>query len=192
MKIEIIEVPITRIEELEQVSIAFLVDRIYDVISVNDGSGGFVLSQKIIDVPYIKDYDRTVNERPSRWAASFDIRNWGFIRAHSESKLVGGAVIAFDTPDVRMLEGHRDLAVLWDIRVAPEVRKLGIGSKLLQAAETWAISRGCKRLKVETQNINWAACRFYEEHGFELKIVNPLAYPELPGEIQLLWYKELS
>jgi hypothetical protein len=40
--------------------------------------------------------------------------------------------------------------------------------------------------------INVPACKFYQGHGFMLKAVNRFVYPELPGEIQLLWYKDLS
>jgi GNAT superfamily N-acetyltransferase len=90
-----------------------------------------------------------------------------------------------------MLEGRSDLTVLWDIRVSPDVRGTGIGSRLVQSSEAWAISKGCRQLKVETQNINVPACAFYQAQGFILKAVDRFAYPELPGEIQLLWYKDL-
>ena len=91
-----------------------------------------------------------------------------------------------------MLEGREDLAVLWDVRVSPEARGKGIASKLLGAAERWVRSHGCRELKVETQNINVAACRLYERHGFELRVIDPGAYPTLPDETQLLWYKALD
>jgi GNAT superfamily N-acetyltransferase len=68
----------------------------------------------------------------------------------------------------------------------------GVGSALLRTAEIRAISKGCRQLKVEAQNIHLPACRFYEGHGFVLRTVDRFAYPELPGEIQLLWYKSLS
>ncbi len=90
-----------------------------------------------------------------------------------------------------MLEGHDDLAVLWDIRVHPQMRGRGIGSALLQAVERWTLARGGASLKVETQNINVPACRFYARNGFALRNVNANAYPSFPEEIQLLWYKEL-
>jgi hypothetical protein len=56
---------------------------------------------------------------------------------------------------------------------------------------TWARARGCLHLKVETQNINMAACRFYEQEGCVLRTVQRGAYPELPEEVQLLWFKDL-
>jgi hypothetical protein len=67
-----------------------------------------------------------------------------------------------------------------------------VGSALFQAAETWARTQGCLQLKVETQTINLPACRFYGRHGCVLKAAHPDAYPALPQEIQLLWYKDLE
>ena len=46
-------------------------------------------------------------------------------------------------------------------------------------------------LKVETQHVNVAACRFYGRRGCTLGAVHRDAYPSLPDEIQLLWYKPL-
>lgn len=103
-----------------------------------------------------------------------------------------GAVIAFNTPGVDMLDGRSDLAVLWDIRVAPEARGKGVGSALFRAVESWAAARGCRQLKIETQNVNVPACRFYQRQGCVVGGIRRLAYPELPDEVQLLWYKELS
>ena len=90
-----------------------------------------------------------------------------------------------------MLEGRSDLAVLWDIRVAPDARRRGIGAALMAAAERWAEAQGCAELKVETQNINVPACRFYARQGFTLREARRFAYPGLPDEIQLLWYRPI-
>src|SRR5262249_31655013 len=104
---------------------------------------------------------------------------------------VGGAVIAVRTADLRMLGGRDDVAVLWDIRVAPGLRGAGVGSALFRAAAGWAGARGCGWLKIETQNVNTAACRFYQKMGCTLGAIDRFAYPELPGEVQLPWWKAL-
>jgi hypothetical protein len=52
--------------------------------------------------------------------------------------------------------------------------------------------RGCRRLKVETQNTNVPACRLYASQGCTLGAIHRFAYPELPEEIQLLWYKDVG
>ncbi|HLG58180.1 MAG TPA: GNAT family N-acetyltransferase [Vicinamibacterales bacterium] len=140
----------------------------------------------------MKDYDCVSGEGPAQWAGRFDTSNWGFIRAQSNGRLMGGAVIAFRTENVAMLEARTDLAVLWDIRVSPDVRRQGVGSALFRAAEAWAVAKGCRQLKIETQNINVVACRFYARHGCAVRAIHRFAYPELPNEVQLLWYKDLA
>jgi GNAT superfamily N-acetyltransferase len=181
----------TSLVEYSRVPIAFEVDEVLDVGPGPDGSG-YALSSRALATPYAKDYDAIGRESPLHWAERFDISNWGFFAAFSAGKRVGGAAIARDTPSLDLLEGRSDLAVLWDIRVAPAARRTGVGSVLFGAAAAWASSRGCRELKVETQNINPAACRFYARMGCELRTVRRAAYPEFPDEIQLLWWKQLA
>ncbi|MGZ8471829.1 MAG: hypothetical protein ACXWZ7_20745 [Gemmatirosa sp.] len=45
---------------------------------------------------------------------------------------------------------------------------------------------------METQNVNVAACRFYAHQGCILGAVHRFAYPTLPDEAQLLWYRRLA
>jgi GNAT superfamily N-acetyltransferase len=150
-----------------------------------------LLTERRLDAPYVKDYDAIPGEHPAGWAERFDVSRWGVTAAWVAGRRVGGAVVAFRTPGLDMLEGRDDLAVLWDIRVAPEARGRGVGSALFRAAEAWARARGCRQLKVETQNVNVAACRFYARQGCVLTSVHRDAYPGLPDEIRLLWYKDL-
>lgn len=136
-----------------------------------------------------KDYDQV--EDPMEWTARFDVTNWALIGAYQGDTRVGGVIVAVDTPGVDMLEGRRDLAVLWDLRVAPQARRQGIGSALFGAVEAWARRRNCRELKVETQNTNVAACRLYARRGCVLAQANHGAYPDLPDEVQLIWRKAL-
>ena len=47
-------------------------------------------------------------------------------------------------------------------------------------------------MKIETQNVNAAACRLYARCGYRLAEAHPLAYPDLPEEVQLIWRKVLA
>jgi len=190
MKVEVREEPASSLAELARIPISFEVRSIFDV-SGPDDTGALVLTERGLADPWTKDYDADSGEGPTRWANRFDLSSWGFLAARAEGRLVGAAVVAFDTPGVEMLEGRRDLAVLWDLRVMPEARGQGVGAVLFRAAEAWARARGCTELKIETQNINVPACRFYAAQGCVLHAADPSAYPGLPGEIQLLWYKKL-
>jgi GNAT superfamily N-acetyltransferase len=178
--------------EYGRIPIAFVVDRILQVAVADGGLGGLSLTEIAVADPYVKDYDAIAGEGPARWAERFDVSNWGLIVACREGARVGGAAIAFRTADLRMPGGRADVAVLWDIRVAPRQRGAGVGSALFRAAERWASARGCRWLKIETQNINAAACRFYQKMGCTLGAIDRFAYPELPGEVQLLWWKALQ
>jgi GNAT superfamily N-acetyltransferase len=189
MAIEVTEEPAAALAELARIPISFVVRSVFDVV---DDADGFALTERPLAAPYVKDYDAISGEGPTRWADRFDLSNWGFLAARVDGRHVGAAAVAFDTAGVDMLEGRRDLAVLWDLRVVPEARGEGVGSALFRAAEAWARVRGCVQLKIETQNINVPACRFYAGQGCMLGAVNRSAYPELPDEIQLLWYKDLG
>lgn len=191
MDIETKEEPIDQIARLGEIPIAFRVDRVLDV-SLNDGGlGGMTFTEIPVDEPWVKDYDSIRDEGPSRWADQFDVSNWGLLTAHDADRLIGGVVIAYDTLGVDMLEGRADLAVLWDIRVAHDARSRGVGTRLFSAAEKWARRRGCRILKIETQNINVPACKFYARLGCTLGAINRFAYNDLGDEVQLIWYKEL-
>ena len=187
----IAEEQIARLGLHGEVPIAFLVERVLDVTLVEEGLGGVVMSERAVEVPWLKDYDAIKGGGPARWASRFDVTNWGLISAHDAGRRVGGAVVAFNTAGVCMLKGRSDLAVLWDIRVRPELRSSGTGSRLFRAVEAWARDRRCRTLKAETQNTNVPACHFYRRMGCTLGAIDRFAYFDLPDEIQLMWFKEL-
>ncbi|HEX6751292.1 MAG TPA: GNAT family N-acetyltransferase [Longimicrobium sp.] len=191
MEIEIAEETADALRDYGRVPIAFEVRSVLEVSAPDGGLGGLVMAERPVDPPYVKDYDAIAGEGPARWAARFDVSRWGFFAARAEGRRVGGAAVAFDTPGVHMLEERRDLAVLWDLRVAPEMRGRGVGAALVRAAEAWAVARGARRMKIETQNINVAACRFYAAMGYDVGAIHRFAYPDLPHETQILWYKDL-
>jgi GNAT superfamily N-acetyltransferase len=185
------EEPIALLSEHAEIPIAFIVDRILEVSIPDDGLGGITFSELLVDVPWEKDYDALKDEGPERWPQRFDTSRWGLIAAHAGNSRIGGAVIAYKTAGVNVLEGSSDIALVWDLRVRPPARGSGVGSMLFGAVEDWARQRGCRTLKVETQNINVPACRFYARMGCTLGAINRFAYPDLPDETQLVWVKEL-
>jgi GNAT superfamily N-acetyltransferase len=122
------------------------------------------------------------------------VSKWGLFVAEKEDRWVGGAAIAYDTEGLFMLAGRKDLAVLWDLRVHPDFRRQGIGTRLFEFAAQWARERGCSQLKIETQNINVPACRFYSKQGCILGGVDLFGYrakPEVGDEVVFLFYLDL-
>lgn len=189
--LEIAEESAAALKDYCRIPIAFTVDRIYEFHPPSDASGAFRFSERILEASYPKDYDLTVGEGPGSWPSRFDVSTWAFFAARQGGIRVGGAAVAFNTPGADMLEGRMDLAMLWDLRILPEARGRGIGGALFRAAEAWAAAKGCRVLKVETQNTNVPACRFYAKQGCRLERINRSVYEWHPDEIQMLWYKDL-
>lgn len=190
MSIEIIEESLAILSQYEKVPIAFRVETRFLVSPINNGLGGLTFTEETVS-PYVKDYDAFENERPSSWSKRFDVSRWGIFAALEDGQLIGGAAVAWNTPKVEMLEGRNDLACLWDLRVHPDYRNKGIGGELFSSVVNWAREKQCRLLKIETQNINVPACRFYERQGCELRGINRYAYGEVLDEIQFLWYRDL-
>jgi GNAT superfamily N-acetyltransferase len=175
--------------------IAFEVVSVLEVRPVRGGLGGISLAEAPVDRPYIKDYDASPEGGPSRWPDRFDVSNWGVFIGYEGTSAVCGATVAYDTPGVHMLGGRRDLALLWDIRVVPGRRRSGLGAEIFEHAADWARKRGAASLKIETQNINVPACRFYSSRGCRLGEINLHAYAKDPltaHEVMLVWYLDLS
>jgi GNAT superfamily N-acetyltransferase len=189
--VEVVEQTPADLEEYARIAIAYEVRQVLDVVATANGLGGLMLLERDLAEPYLKDYDAIEGEGPLTWSRRFDLSNWGLFVALVGDRRVGGAAVVLNAPDVDMLEGRTDLAMIWDIRVSPEVRGLGVGSELFRAAVEWSRVRSARLLKVETQNTNVPACRFYARQGCFLGAIDRFAYRDLPHEVQLLWYKEL-
>ena len=189
MPIEIVETTAEQLAQYEMVPITFEVTSRYDVIRRNFGDEFLLVEQAV--QPYRKDYDAHENERPTSWPAQFDLANWGFLAARDGKLIFGVAAIAFPTPAPGMVECRDDVASLWDIRVHPAHRGVGIGTRLFDAAANWARGKGYALLKIETQDTNVPACRFYARQGCVLKEVNFDTYPAQKDEAQLIWYLDL-
>jgi GNAT superfamily N-acetyltransferase len=189
VELRISEEPVDHLDEHAKIPIAFKVERILSVSALASGLAGIRLSETAVEKAWVKDYEAIKGEGPTGWPKRFDTSNWGLIAAHDGRKRVGGAVIAYNTAGVHMLEGRPDTAILWDLRVRPEYRSSGIG--IFRAVEHWSSHRACLLLKIETQNINLPACRFYARMGCTLASIDTRAYSELPDEAQLIWFKDL-
>jgi GNAT superfamily N-acetyltransferase len=190
MRVEITGNTAWDLADYARVSIAFEVDRVLEV-SCRTSPVEFRLRERALATPYTKNYDERPENRPSEWANRFDLSRWTLFSVTHDGERIGGAAVIVDSPEIDMLEGRTDLALLWDLRVVPAHRRSGCGSALFDAAEAWARARGCTELEVETQNVNVPACRFYERKGCRLQVVSARAYAECPDELQLLWFKSL-
>jgi len=195
MLIQIKKINLDDLAQYATVPMAFEVQSVLKVDQIQDGLGGLALREEKLETPYIKDYDADFGNTPTLWAGQFDLQNWGIFLGIQDNQPIAGIAVAYRTPDTDLCEGRDDLAVLWDIRVHPHYAQRGIGSQMFQHGVTWAREKGCTQLKIETQNINIPACRFYAKQVCHLGSIHQYAYqasPDVQHEMMLLWYLKLQ
>jgi ribosomal protein S18 acetylase RimI-like enzyme len=96
--------------------------------------------------------------------------------------------------DVRP-QSWNQTAVIWNLMVDRRFQRQGIGRRLLHEAIQWAEEQGFRAIRLETQNTNVPACRFYLAHGFELTGLDRAFYapkPNQPQEIALFFSRNLT
>ncbi len=167
----------------------------YRIEKINCGLGGFALVETPVE-PFTKDFehDEPIRNFASRQAERFDITNWGFFMAFDKEQAVGGATVASRTKEVNMLAGRDDLAVLWDIRVDDAYKRQGVGQALFEMAVEWARNEGLTQMKIECQNNNIPAVRFYHKQGAVLSVIDEYAYydePQYRHETQFIWFLDI-
>ena len=163
----------------------------YTLEKINNGLGGFTINEVNVK-KYIKDLSKY--EIACEYEQSFDISNWVFFMAFDEDIPVGAVTIVSKTDNVNMLEKRNDISVLWDIRVADDYKHKGIGQKLFDKATKWSRQQGFIQMKIECQNNNVPACKFYHKQGAILCKIDEYAYlldESCKGEIQFIWYLNL-
>jgi len=199
MTVEILAGGAELLPQYSKIPSTFAVSSFFRVERDQGGLGGIKLIEEKVAQPYTKDYDEEEEDRPLRWARNFDTSQWRFLLALDGDIVVGGAAVAFNTPGIYMLCGGdgqtlTDIAALWDIRVSPPHRRRGVGTRLFRRAADWARQQGCKLLKIETQNINVPACRFYGKQGCGLGGIDLYGYRghyAVEHEVRLIWYLDL-
>ena len=184
----VVRLDVADLERVARIPMAFVAHTLLDLVG-DDTQGRLV--ERSLPQPFRKDYDAHPDEGPLSWPRQWSLERWGFLGVQLDTELIAACAIAFDTPGVEMLECRDDLAVLWDIRVAPDRQGTGVGRLLFHAASDWAREHGCRELKVETQNTNPAACAFYRAMGCRLRAAHRGVYADHPEEIQLIWNLEL-
>lgn len=192
MQVTIAEESATRLAEYASVPIRFRVSEVFDDHAIAALVQGLPAVTTPLRLPQWKDYDAHSGNHPTDWPLRFDVSRSTILAAFAQGQRVGGAALIFADPRIELLGDCATCALLWDLRVAPTLRYQGIGSALLQSAEHVATRLGASALRVETQQVNVPACRFYARNGFRLERVVADAYPDLPTEVQLLWRKDLE
>ncbi len=183
----------TYFPQYDQIPMIVHVSSYYRIVKHDRGLGGFALVETPVK-PYIKDFRTVDDESISSWEKEWDISTWAFFMAFDGERPVGGATVATRTKEINMLSGRDDLAVLWDIRVADAYNHQGVGQALFDMAVNWSREQGLVQMKIECQNNNIPAVKFYHKQGTILAAIDEYVYyndPECRHEVQLIWYLDL-
>ena len=87
--------------------------------------------------------------------------------AELNEEVVGFATILAKVQSEEIGEGDIEYGLVSDIVVASKHRQRGIGRKLLEAAESYAMSNGVKWLRIGVLAENHSADSLYESMGFK-------------------------
>lgn len=178
----------------DQVSMIVNVESEYFIEKIDNGLGGIIIKEQPV-TPYIKDLGKY--EIASEYEKNFNITNWQFYMAFDGDIPVGAITLVSRTKEINMLDDRDDLCVLWDIRVADGYKGYkykGIGQRLFDYGREWAKKQGLKQIKIECQNNNVPACKFYHKQGAVLSKIDEYAYyndEEARHEVQLIWYLDI-
>ena len=180
---------LTALEGHAAIPIAFVVDRILTVTLIDDGLGGMLLTETVVDDPYVKDYD--VTDEPASWPGRFDTSNWGLVCARRDGARAGGAAIAFDTRALawRALGTMPRCSGISAFRPVSAARASGRRSSGPPGTGPAPAAANGSRSKPRTSTRRPATSR---KMGCTLGAIDRFAYPGLPGEVQLLWWKALA
>jgi GNAT superfamily N-acetyltransferase len=179
-------------EAYEKIPMLVQVESKLEAEKINRGLGGTLFREVPVD-PYTKDLGQY--EPPTEFSKKFDTKDWAFFAAYDQGVLIAAATVACKTKEILMLDGRDDLCILWDIRVEDARKRCGVGTKLFQMAVIWAKSKGFRQMKIECQNINLPAIRFYHKFGAVLCALDEYFYYsdlESREEVALIWYLDLQ
>ena len=185
------EIDESHFEKYDSIPMIVNVKSILSLEKIENGLGGILLKETPIE-QYQKDL--SIYEKATEYVEKFDITNWIFFMAFDDELPIGAVTIASKTKDVIMLDGRDDISVLWDIRVDDRYKQQGIGTKLFNMAVGWSKMKGFNQMKIECQNNNVPACRFYHKHGALLGKIDQYAYYNdinVRDEVQFIWYLNL-
>lgn len=183
----------TYFPQYDSIPMRLNVTSFYKIEKVNRGLEGFALVETAVK-PYIKDFCVGDDESVKRWEQRFDMSNWAFFMAFDGESPIGAATVVSRTKGIHMLADRDDLAVLWDIRVHDAYKGQGVGQTLFDMAVNWSRGQKLSQMKIECQNNNVPAVKFYHKQGAILSMVDEYAYynePECRNEAQLIWYLPL-
>jgi ribosomal protein S18 acetylase RimI-like enzyme len=163
-----------------------------NLTDVGHCDGAFMVDAKLVLAATNNAIQFTVVDTPPhRKQYPVDPVNYRAYIDHPDKTILLAYVDGAIGGEIRICRNWNRYAYIEDIVVDVAYRRRGVGRALIQAAVEWAKDRRLPGVMLETQNNNVAACRFYQQCGFELGGFDRRLYQGLhpdTDEIALFWY----
>lgn len=176
-----------QVENLNKVLTGYVSPWRYRVeISETDAETTFSLQLEKLPQPYIKSF---INELTADDLDSYrQYAEQGLsLAAYAQGHLVGMAIAAAE-------RWNRTLWI-WEFHVLPSAQKLGVGRMMMDELTDRGQKAGLRTLRVEAQNTNVPAIRFYRRVGFHLEALDTSFYTNHDlesGEVALFLKRRLE
>ncbi|PIO71207.1 acetyltransferase, GNAT family [Teladorsagia circumcincta] len=128
------------------------------------------LGGQCLPLPYPESYWLSI--------ATDSVTHYSLGAYNREDKLVGAIGVIRNVKDYftagslhpeeqKLISNFRKTCYITTLMVAPEYRKIGIGTQLLQRASTVLLQEGSQLIYLHVLHTNLAAIRLYEKMGYE-------------------------
>jgi len=120
---------------------------------------------------------RPLNKDDKTWVASLLTEHWGSVKMVTRGKIykadeLPGFVAVQEGKPAGLLTYQINGKDCEIVTMNSLVENQGIGSALIDAVKSAAVTAGCKRLWLITTNDNTAALRFWQKRGFSLLAIH--------------------
>ena len=132
-----------------------------------------------------------VNVEPNKRSIRFDEKDYPSYISSPNKTIYFAYVDGQLAGQIGVIKYWNDFAWIDDFVVDAHFRRRGVGRTMMQRVVNWAKVRHLPGIMLETQDINVAACQFYENFGFRLYGFDTHLYKGLnpaTEEIALFWY----
>ncbi|WP_311077914.1 GNAT family N-acetyltransferase [Paenibacillus polymyxa] len=140
--------------------------------------GDFKKSNQNFLEPYFKQYEKDDVD-----ISYIDEQGKSIFLYYDENDCVG---------QIKPCTNWNGYALIEDIAVAKDWRHKGIGTALLSKATEWAKQNNLVGLRLETQDVNVLACRFYAKNNFVIGGVDTMLYSNFPTSSKIKLIRKQS
>ena len=179
------------IPRLAEIRPGFISD---SVLRVERSGDGLEIGWKLVEIPLVKPFDKgsaydfdAIEQKNVRHRLSLPISLEEVVVDRENQRIVGVLDLT--------IEPWRNAAWIWNLMLDVDVRRMGLGRRLVDHSIEWARYRKLRAVMLETQTNNVPACRFYHKMGFQLVGVNDAFYTNFDyqrDEISLFWSYPLA